>query len=183
MSALRITRDEGIISLALTLAWGAALYLGPMTLLFGAIMAIWWGACLLFAISAVRRGSALNLVCGLVTIVLTVGFPVAVLSPSVTGPHSRTRAYLSVVNTLRQVDGAKQQYAIDHQTPPETVLSREQLLEYLPERFWDSHATYKINALREAPEAVLPAAFDGFPAGTIIRLQPNMPPQIVLPNH
>ncbi len=118
-----------------------------------------------------------------VLIVLAVGLVLSLLI-SFTGPRSGTRAYLGIINTLRQIDGAKQQYAIDHHAPPETVLSREQLLEYLPERFWDSHATYRINALSESPEAVLPTAFDGFPAGTVIRLQTNVPGhQIVLPNH
>jgi hypothetical protein len=96
---------------------------------------------------------------------------------------SRTRAFLGIINTLRQIDGAKQQYAIEHQTPPETVLSREQLLHYLPEPYWNSHAVYKIKALNDYPEAVLPTPFDSLPAGTIIRLQTNAPGyQIIPPN-
>jgi hypothetical protein len=98
-------------------------------------------------------------------------------------PGSRTRAYLGIVNTLRQIDGAKQQYAIEHHSPPETVLSWEQLLQYIPDSFWNPHATYKINAVSEAPEAVLPAAFDHLPANTIIRLQTNGTGyQIISPN-
>jgi hypothetical protein len=109
---------------------------------------------------------------------------VFVFLASLPRPGSRTRAFLGIINTLRQIDGAKQQYAIEHQTPPETVLSREQLLHYLPERYWDSHAIYKIKALSDDPEAVLPTPFDSFPAGTIIRLQTNAPGyQIIPPNH
>jgi hypothetical protein len=88
-------------------------------------------------------------------------------------PGSRTRAYLGIVNTLRQIDGAKQQYAIDHNLPAETLISREQLAEYLREEFWNKHADYHINAIGVPPEAVLPRAFDGLPAKTVIRLHTN----------
>ncbi len=108
---------------------------------------------------------------------------VFVLPSTLPRPGSRTRAYLGIVNTLRQIDGAKQQYAIEHHTPPETVLSRDQLLQYLPERSWSPHAVYKINVLSETPEPVLPAAFDGLPANTIIRLQTNGPGHQIIPPH
>ncbi len=92
---------------------------------------------------------------------------------SIPRPGSRTRAYLGIINTLRQIDAAKRQYATEHQTRPETVLSREQVLQYFPERFWNLHAVYKIKAVDELPEAVLPTAFDSLPANTVVRLQTN----------
>ena len=88
-------------------------------------------------------------------------------------PGSRTRAYLGIVNTLRQIDGAKQQYAIDHNLTAGSVISREQLLEYLREESWNKHADYRINVIGVPPEAELPRAFDGLPATTVFRLHTN----------
>jgi len=78
---------------------------------------------------------------------------------------------MGIVNTLRQIDGAKEQYAIDHKAEAGAVLSREQLLRCLPERFWDRHADYRINPIGVYPEAILPKKFGGLPAKTIIRVQ------------
>jgi hypothetical protein len=98
-------------------------------------------------------------------------------------PGSHTRAYLGIVATLRQIDGAKEQYAIDHKTPLGTVVMREELLIYIPEKHWYPHADYHINPLGVFPEAVLPARFSSLPAKTIIRLQTNNPGyHIILPD-
>ena len=91
----------------------------------------------------------------------------------------RTRDFLGVVNTLRQIDAAKQQYVIDHKAPAGSTVTREQLLEYIPERFWERHAEYRLNAIGVLPEAVLPSRFDDLPAKTIIRLQTNSPGYLV----
>ena len=96
-------------------------------------------------------------------------------------PGSHTRAFLGIVNTLRQIDAAKQQYAIEHMSLPDTVLSREQLLEYLHENSWNPHADYHINAIGVLPEAVLPSRFDNLPAKTIIRIQTNGPGYQIIP--
>jgi hypothetical protein len=98
-------------------------------------------------------------------------------------PGSQTRAFLGIVSTLRQIEGAKEQYSIDHKVPPGSIILREQLLEYVPERFWNPHVEYHINVLGVFPEAVLPSRFDSLPAKTIIRFQTNSPGyQIVPPN-
>jgi hypothetical protein len=92
---------------------------------------------------------------------------------------SYTRAFLGIVNTLRQIDGAKAQYAIDHKPQAGATASHEQLLPYLPERFWNPHADYRINAFGVDPEAVLHSRFDSLPAGTVIRLQTNAPGYLI----
>jgi hypothetical protein len=72
---------------------------------------------------------------------------------------------------------------IDSNAVPGSVVSREQLLPYIPERYWNSHADYHINALGVLPEAVLPSQFDSLPARTVICLQTNSPGyQIIPPN-
>ncbi len=96
---------------------------------------------------------------------------------------SYTRAFLGIVNTLRQIDAAKEQFMIHSNVVPGSVVSREQLLLYIPNQFWNSHADYHINALGVPPEAVLLSQFDSLPARTVIRLQTNNPGyQIILPN-
>jgi hypothetical protein len=90
---------------------------------------------------------------------------------------------MGIVSTLRQIDGAKEQYAIDHKVEAGAVISREQLLKYVPERNWDPHADYRINPIGVYPEAILPKKFGGLPARTIIRVQDptNGPELIILP--
>lgn len=88
-------------------------------------------------------------------------------------PGSRTRAYLGIVNTLHQIEGAKQMYAIDHKLPAEAGVTREQLLKYLREESFDKHADYRLNVIGVLPEAELPRAFDGLPARTVVRLLTN----------
>ena len=88
------------------------------------------------------------------------------------------------MNTLRQIDGAKEQYAIDHKVEAGAVISREELLKYVPERNWDPHANYRINPIGVYSEAVLPRKFGGLPTKAIIRVQDptNGPELIILPS-
>lgn len=80
---------EGAVSLALAIGWGATTFvvlapvphLGRAALPFAAFMVVWWAACLLFAISAVRRGTIFGSVCGLVTIALCAVYVWVVLFP------------------------------------------------------------------------------------------------------
>src|ERR1035441_10660242 len=99
--------------------------------------------------------------------------------PARTGP--RTPAYHGIANTLQQIEDAKQHYAIEHKLPPGSVVSREQLLEYVPGRFWNSNVEYHINGVGMGAEAVLLARFGRLPAKTVIRVQTNLAYEIVLP--
>jgi len=124
-----------------------------------------------------RALQILGLLTGLAVVALLVFFA------TMPRPGSRTRAYHGIVITLGQIDAAKQQYAIDHKLPAGSVVTREQLREYLREEFWNKHADYRLNAIGVPPEAMLPRAFDGLSANTVIRLHTNdLKYDIVLPN-
>ena len=113
---------------------------------------------------------ALRILGSLVLVVVLAALVFLAIQPRL---GSRTCAYLGIVNTLRQIDGAKQQYAIDHNLPSGSVINREQLLEYIRKESWNEHADYRINAIGVPPEGVLPSAFDGLPARTVFRLHTN----------
>jgi len=116
---------------------------------------------------------------------LIIGGVIAYLVVATLEPRcgSYTRAFLGIVNSLRQIEAAKEQFMIDSNAVPGSTVSRAQLLLYLPEQFWNSHADYHVNVLGVPPEAVLPSEFDGLPARTVIRLQTNNPGyKIILPN-
>lgn len=126
---------------------------------------------------SVRRGvrvsplRILNLLLGLLFVIsVLVALVFLAVQPR---PGSRARAYLGIVNTLRQIDGAKQIYAIDHKLPAGAGVTRVQLLKYLREGSLNKHAEYRINVIEVPPEAELPIAFDGLPAKTVIRLLTN----------
>src|SRR5689334_4814817 len=80
---------EGAVSLALAICWGATTFvvlapvphLGRAALPFAALMVVWWAASLLFAISAVRRGTIFGSLCGLATISLCAVYVLVVLFP------------------------------------------------------------------------------------------------------
>lgn len=99
-------------------------------------------------------------------------FAIAVLC-RVGGPRSGTAAYLSIVHTLQQIDAAKQMYTAEHGSSADTLVSREQLQQYLPADSWQQGAKYHIGRMRDSPEATLTRQFDQFPAKTIIRLVTN----------
>jgi hypothetical protein len=89
--------------------------------------------------------------------------------------------HMVIVSTLRQIDGAKGQYAIDHKVEAGAVVSREQLRNYLPERFWDRRADYRINPIGVYPEAILRKKLGSLPAKTIIRVQdPTHGPELII---
>jgi hypothetical protein len=96
-------------------------------------------------------------------------------------PGSHTRAFLGIVNTLRQIDAAKEELVIEHKAVRGSTVSRDQLLPYIPEKYWDIHADYHINAIGVPAEAVLPSRYDGLPAKTIIRFQTNSPGYKIIP--
>ena len=76
-------KNDGVFSLTWVLGWAAAYYVcllgrGVYTeqfrLLFLGIWVLWWGVGLLFALPALRRGSMMNSLCGLATVVAFVFF-------------------------------------------------------------------------------------------------------------
>ena len=125
-----------------------------------------------------RPSTFRNVIFTLVVLALVALFA-SLTIPARTRP--RTPAYLGIATTLQHIEDAKQHYAIGHKVPPGSAVSREQLLEYVPERFWDSHVEYHINVVGVGAEAVLLSRFGGLPAKTVIRVQTNLAYEIVLP--
>ena len=83
MRGFATIKNDGVFSLTWVVAWAAAYYVcllsrGVYTdqfrLLFLGIWALWWGVGLLFAVSALRRGSMMNSLCGLGTVVAFIFF-------------------------------------------------------------------------------------------------------------
>jgi len=90
-------------------------------------------------------------------------------------PQPRTSVANGIAVRLRQIEGAKEIYANEHNLPPGSVISREQLLQYVPAKFWDSNVEYHINVAGVGAEAVLRTRIGSLPAKTLIRPQTNNP--------
>lgn len=82
-----------------------------------------------------------------------------------------------IINNLRQLDGAKQQWALDHGRTGAIQVTTQDIAPYLTH----SHAKdglvkpvagerYSLRTLIESPEAILTREVDGRPKGTVFRL-------------
>jgi hypothetical protein len=63
------------------------------------------------------------------------------------------------VNTLRQLDGAKQQWALEHNKTAEAVPVSQEVMPYLPNSAWPvcpSGGAYSLNALNQLPTCTVP---------------------------
>jgi hypothetical protein len=78
-----------------------------------------------------------------------------------------------IVMQLRQIDAAKQRYAVEKAASAETIPTREQLEPYLPGFSWEPGLEYHIRSMYELPEVRLTRSFGQLAAGTIIRLTPG----------
>jgi hypothetical protein len=101
------------------------------------------------------------------------------------GGSSKTNA---IVNNLRQLDGAVQQWAIDHQQTGAVVVTREDIAPYLRASHeihgWVKSVAgevYVLKAFPRSPEVVLTRELDGRPKGTVLRFGTNGDLQIILP--
>ena len=94
-----------------------------------------------------------------------------------------------VVGNLRQIDLAKQTWALEHAATNGATVTEQDLLSYLrvPGRTGlvgavDSEI-YRLNAIGTPPEAQLQKAFGSrFPKGTLVRWTTNAGCEILLPN-
>jgi hypothetical protein len=83
-----------------------------------------------------------------------------------------------IINNLRQIDGAKQQWAIERNLTGGVAVTREDLSNYLglgDHLGWIKPVAgerYILNVLTQAPEAELTREVEGKPKGTRIHLQP-----------
>lgn len=104
------------------------------------------------------------------------------------GPSKRNR----IINNLRQIDGAKQFWALQHPATGAMQLTTQDLPPYLRHlgraRSRDGFVApvdgerYTINALDVLPEAQLSRALGNLPAGTTIRLEEDEHAKSVEPN-
>jgi len=84
----------------------------------------------------------------------------------------------AIISNLRVLDGAKQQWALDHHRTDAFAVTREDVAEYMgvsPQKGWVQPVTgerYALRALTEMPEAELTREVEGLPKGTRIRLLP-----------
>jgi len=91
--------------------------------------------------------------------------------------RSGTSKTNAIINNLRQLDGAKQQWALDHGRTGAVQVTTQDIAPYLSH----SHASdglvkavagerYSLKTLIESPEAILTREVDGRPKGTVFRL-------------
>jgi hypothetical protein len=91
--------------------------------------------------------------------------------------RSGTTKTNGIINNLRQLDGAKQQWALDHNQTGAVVVTKDDVAPYLrqPDGWVESVAgeSYSLRTLVESPEAQLTRQVDGQPKGTVVRLGTN----------
>jgi hypothetical protein len=121
---------------------------------------------------------------GLGTLVICVGLVLSVgITNYVGSPRSKT---LAIVNNLRQLDGAMQQWASDHRQAGTVVVTKEQLAPYLsPIGGWVKPVAgerYILKTVSESPEARLTGQLEGRPKGTVLLLDTNGGFRAILPN-
>jgi hypothetical protein len=97
--------------------------------------------------------------------------------------HSGTTKTMGIFSNLRQLDGAAQQWGIDHGRKATDTATREDLAPYLIHGWIKPVAgeNYILKTLAESPEAVLTRDLEGRPKGTIFRLGTTNPEEIFLP--
>jgi hypothetical protein len=90
--------------------------------------------------------------------------------------HSGTTKLNGIISNLRILDGAKQQWALEHNRTGPVEVTREDVAEYLgvgPYEGWVELVAgeqYALRNLTEMPEAELTRDMEGLPKGTRIRL-------------
>jgi len=117
---------------------------------------------------------------------LFVALLIAIVAPNYVG-HGRGRTN-GIVNNLRQLDGAVQQWALDYHQTGAIVVAWKDIAPYLKGAS-DLHGwvkpvageVYVLKALPQSPEVVLTRELDGRPKGTVLRLGTNGDVEIILP--
>jgi hypothetical protein len=99
--------------------------------------------------------------------------------------HSETHL---IISNLRQLDGAMQQWALDHGRTGAVMATKEDIAPYLrysfaPDGLVKSVAgeRYILKTITEPPEAHLTCELDGRPKGTVFRLGTTSVVEIILP--
>jgi hypothetical protein len=94
-----------------------------------------------------------------------------------------------ITDNLRQIQGAKEQWAYEHHETNDIAMARQKLEGMFGARGYDAfvrpvaHERYTINTLWKPAEAELTRKVDGYyPRGTLVRLGTNARVEIILPN-
>jgi len=102
--------------------------------------------------------------------------------------RSGTSKTNAIINNLRQIDGAKQLWAIEHGRTGAVLVTTQDIAPYFrhdqaKEGFLKAVAgeRYVIGTLVESPEAQLTREVDGRPKGTLLRLGTNGDELIICP--
>jgi hypothetical protein len=91
----------------------------------------------------------------------------------------------TIINNLRQLDGAVQTWAMEHHQTGTVLVTKEDLAPYLvaPDH-WPKPVAgerYVLNTLPQSPEALLTREVEGRPRGTVIRFSTNGDIQFIRP--
>jgi hypothetical protein len=94
--------------------------------------------------------------------------------------RSGTTKTNGIINNLRQLDGAKQQWALDHGRTGAVLVTIEDIAPYVHPSLLKAGSVkaiagerYSLKTLAESPEAQLTHQLDGRPTGTVLRLTTN----------
>jgi hypothetical protein len=90
----------------------------------------------------------------------------------------------TIINNLRQLDGAVQAWAYEHHQPDTAFARKQDVAPYLHNGWVVSVAGehYTIGSVTQSPQAELTRELGGRPKGSIFRLGTNGLSEIVLPN-
>jgi hypothetical protein len=124
---------------------------------------------------------------GLVALGLLFALLIAIAVPNFPGPRrSKTN---EIINNLRQLDGAVQQWGLDHHQTGVVAVTWGDLAPYLKDRC-DQHGwvksvdgeVYVLKGLAQSPEVVLTRKLGDRPKGTVLRFGANGDDQWSLPH-
>jgi len=100
---------------------------------------------------------------------------------SVNFVRSGTSKTNAIFNNLRQLDGAKQLWAVEHGRTGAVVVTMQDIAAYLPHFTVIAGERYILRTLVEVPEAQLTRDVDGRPKGTVLRFGSNDSVEIIGP--
>lgn len=128
----------------------------------------------------------LSRVLGIGAVVLLFGFLWAICGPNFV--HSGPSRMSGIVNNLRQIQGAKEQWAFENHETNDVVVTRAMFDGMFGRRGYDAYVRpvarerYTINTLWKPAEAELTREVGYYPRGTVVRLGTNTHEEIILPN-
>jgi hypothetical protein len=141
----------------------------------------------LLTLLGMKKPSHLSLILVLCAVLLLFGLVWAACRPNFV--HSGPGTMSGIINNLRQIQGAKEQWAFENHETNDVVVTREMLDGIFGRGGYDAfvrpvaHERYTINTLWKPAEAELTKKVGGhYPRGTVVRLGTNAHEEIILPN-